>query len=374
MLNIQKYFLENNNHPLDLQEKIDYLKNTLNLNIKIQDNKILLNYRIDSPKDSPIVNECRGLILDKNTFEVICYPFNRFYNYGEGYAAKIDWESAEIFEKLDGTAIFLWWDKEFNKWQVSTRNMIYADGLVNENPLLSTKQRTFAQLFWEIFKEKFQYTDKYNKDFTYCFELCSLENKVFKEYKERDIVLLTTRNNKTLTEFEQCDSDIIARNRMLTRPKRYKLSTLTLETVIKLIKDLDFKPYDEGFVVCDKYNNRIKVKNPDYFIYSALKNNGNVEKNIVKLIVNNERDEFLSYFPEYTKTYDKLREKYFMLIKSAEILYIEVQDKASQKDFALSILFHPLSSLLFSIRAKKYSCFDDAVKDNLQLIEKVLLQ
>ncbi len=372
MLNIQKYFLENKIYQdFSFEEKIEILKKKLNLNIKVQDNKILLNYRIDSPKDSPIVDECRGIILDKNTFETICYPFNRFYNYGEIYAAKIDWENAEIFEKLDGTLINLWWDKEFNKWQVSTRNMIYGEGLINENPLLSKSKRTFSQLFWEIFEEKEIDINKFDRKNTYCFELCSLENKVIKEYKERNIYLLTIRNNINCLEYNQEIVDNWSKLNNISRPKKYKISTLTLESVKELFKELQLD--DEGFVVCDILNNRIKVKNPEYFTLSNIKNNGNVEKNIIKFIIHGERDEFLSYFPEYTETYDKLYDKFIKLSESALALYEQNKNKESQKEFALAILSHPLNSLLFSIRAKKYSCLDEAIKDNLQLIEKVLI-
>lgn len=43
----------------------------------------VLNYdQIASPKMDAIVQECRGLIIDKNT-EVVCRPFDRFFNYGK---------------------------------------------------------------------------------------------------------------------------------------------------------------------------------------------------------------------------------------------------------------------------------------------------
>ncbi len=370
MLEIQKYLGES---QISLSEKLQSLRDLLNLNIKVQDNKILLNYRIDSPKDSDIVNECRGLILDKDTFKVICFPFKRFYNYGEGYAAKIDWDSAEVYEKLDGTLCNLYWDEYNNKWQISTRNMIYAEGVINENPLLKTKERTFAQLFWEIFFEHNLKIENFSKINTYCFELCSLENKVVKEYKERYLCLLAVRRNDTedLEEWPQNVVDYICIPHSILRPKRYRISTLTLECVQELFKDL--QPDDEGFVVCDKYNNRIKVKNPEYFALSAIKNNGNIEKNIVRFVINGERSEFLSYFPEYTETYDKLFSKYEDLCASALQLFNDNIKKESQKEFALSILHHPMNSLLFQMRTKKYKNLREAIENNLQLMEKVLL-
>lgn len=372
MLEIQKFFLSNS--PNSFEDKVKNLKEILNLNIKIQDNKILLNYRIDSPKDSPIVNECRGLILDKDTFDIIYYPFNRFYNYGEGYAANIDWNTAEIFEKLDGTMCAMFWDEFNNQWKVSTRNMIYAEGVINENPILKTKDRSFSDLFWEIFYEKNLILTGFVKYLTYSFELCSLENKIVKEYKERDIYLLTIKDNKTGEEYTQKDIDWIQSKNIfgnVSRPKQYSISTLTLENVIDLFKDLQAQ--DEGFVVCDKYNNRIKVKNPKYFALSAIKNNGNIEKNIIQFIIKGERDEFLSYFPEYTEVYDRLNDKYHEIASSALRIYDLHKDKESQKEFALSIIEHPMSSLLFQLRAKRYKNLREAIENNLLLMEKILV-
>ena len=43
---------------------------------------VVLNYdQINSPKMEPIVQECRGLILDY-ALNVVCRPFDRFFNYG----------------------------------------------------------------------------------------------------------------------------------------------------------------------------------------------------------------------------------------------------------------------------------------------------
>lgn len=54
----------------------------------------------------PLVQECRGLILDANTFEVVSFPFVKFFNYGEPLAVDIDWSSAQVTQKLDGCVSF----------------------------------------------------------------------------------------------------------------------------------------------------------------------------------------------------------------------------------------------------------------------------
>jgi hypothetical protein len=44
----------------------------------------ILNYnQIKSPKKHPIVLECRGLVLEIETWKIIARSFPRFFNFGE---------------------------------------------------------------------------------------------------------------------------------------------------------------------------------------------------------------------------------------------------------------------------------------------------
>ena len=54
-------------------------------------------------KHLEIVKECRSIILNsEDNWNVVAYPFRRFYNFGESCADTIDWNTARIQEKLDG--------------------------------------------------------------------------------------------------------------------------------------------------------------------------------------------------------------------------------------------------------------------------------
>lgn len=66
-------------------------------------NLVMFKYsQVDSDMSIKLVQECRGLILDEDTKEIVSYPFNKFFNFGESNAAKIDWTSARIGQKIDG--------------------------------------------------------------------------------------------------------------------------------------------------------------------------------------------------------------------------------------------------------------------------------
>jgi hypothetical protein len=60
-------------------------------------------------KTHPIVRESRGLILDQDqNWNVVAFPFLRFFNWGEPGAAEIDWSTARVQEKLDNFVPLCW--------------------------------------------------------------------------------------------------------------------------------------------------------------------------------------------------------------------------------------------------------------------------
>lgn len=66
-------------------------------------NLLMLKYsQIDSDFNEPIVRECRGLILNEDTNEIVSFPFMKFGNWGESYCPEIDWTTARIGQKIDG--------------------------------------------------------------------------------------------------------------------------------------------------------------------------------------------------------------------------------------------------------------------------------
>lgn len=48
----------------------------------------------------PMVRECRGIVLDaKKNWEVVCFPYTKFFNYGEPLAADLDWRCVKLMEE-----------------------------------------------------------------------------------------------------------------------------------------------------------------------------------------------------------------------------------------------------------------------------------
>ena len=73
------------------------------LKIQERDNLVLLKYsQIESDFNIKICRECRGIILDKRTWEPVCFPFTKFFNMGEPYDDTVDGK-LHVYQKIDGS-------------------------------------------------------------------------------------------------------------------------------------------------------------------------------------------------------------------------------------------------------------------------------
>lgn len=310
------------------------------LTIKEEDDFILIKYnQCDSDFNEQLVRECRGIILDKN-LKPVCIPFFKFGNYGESYCPEIDWKSARVQEKVDGSLIKVWFYD--GKWRVSTNGTIDAYKSELGQSLFSLLEipfETFGQLFYRASENAGLDFERLNKNYTYMFELVSPYNKVVVPYKDITIYHIGTRNNQTI---EELDEDI-----GVQKPKHFDLHTLEdcIETASKM-------PYsEEGYVVVDKNWNRVKIKSPQYVAVHHLKNNGDLNiASLVQLIRTNEIEEFCTYFPEYKDIVMKLKNKTEEVIDRLEtnLEKLKIKNFETKKDFALEVKDLPFSAFYFA--------------------------
>lgn len=339
----------------------------LGLDCKVQDGKVLLNYSmIDSPKLHPIVRECRGLILYEDNWDVAAMGFERFFNYGEGGAPDLgnDFSKWKVLEKLDGTMILLWYDRTRDKWQCSTRGMMYADGPVGQ---LSTKK--FSDLFWEALENSApvdrswgsrqrieEGTELMNQNLTYVFELTSLENRIVTPYKETRATLLTARNNKTLKELSRLELE--HENAMLLYPIVRETKVSDFQSLLKM---QGLAPTDEGFVLVkevDGSHQRMKVKNPAYLAIAKLFGKGTTAKALLELIKTGDWPEFLTYYPEYGENIKHLQGVFQKLCDIIRRDYVDLDPLTDRKSFALAAVQRPFPGILFGMRDGKITTLE----------------
>lgn len=251
----------------------DILKDEYKIVIKEEYPLAIFNYGIDCDFADPIVQEARGIIIDLETLNVVCWPFRKFGNYNESYADKIDWNTARVQDKIDGSIIKMWWNKTEGKWQFST------NGTINAETALAN------QMTQETFLDVIKKADNYNeivlrladlsKYHTFIFELVSPETQVVVKYPVSHLYHIGTRNNLSGREI---DFDI-----GIEKPKEYCLKSLDdcLNAAYELNKSDDGQVHNvekEGFVVVDNNWNRIKIKSPDYLMLHRMSSNSNFSK------------------------------------------------------------------------------------------------
>ncbi len=329
MLEIQK-FLRNSS--------LEELYNQFHLEIKnssIYSNLYLFKYnQIKSPMGETICQEARGLILDQsNNWEIVSFPFRKFFNYGETHAAVIDWDSAQVFNKVDGSLItFYWYD---NAWQVSTSGTPDAITKVQDFPF------SFRDLVFSTMKDHgYQLPDEKFKNFCFMCELTSPFNKVVVSHKQ-NLTLLGARNLDTLQEISLNEAQ-----KMFAIPAAQQYDLSNLSDIVDSFNN--FSALDqEGYIVVDKNFNRLKIKHPDYFKYHKLKS-GMCLKSCMALIMEGEKEELIACMPEYKEMADELEAKFQKLLATLVVLWDAAAGAPTRKEFAQRVSCHPARAVLFS--------------------------
>ena len=330
---------------------IDAIVDTYKLRCKKypEHNIAVLNYhQIDSPKYDPITLECRGLVVDYKNCQVLCKPFNRFFNVNEWEDDIFDYDNIiRIEEKHDGSLVNVYYYN--NQWHVATRGNAFAEGY-------AYNIYTFRDLFhMAIGCNVNDFMKDMNPGITYSFELCSKYNRVIRPYGDPIVYLIGGHITRTNDIIHPDDLDKIARKLNVKRPESYYFES------IKRIRDhfSVLEPTEEGYVLIDKSLNRVKIKNPAYVDLHHLKNNGVLTpKRISEIVFKGETEEVLSYFPEFADDFKDYQEAYDWFKQRCMYVWNSLKDtEMSQKEFAMKVKKEPFATVLFNLR--KGLTFDD---------------
>ncbi len=228
--------------------------------------------------------------------EIVCRGFDKFFNYSELYADDIDWKTARVQEKIDGSIVKMY--RYGNIWHWATNRTIdVEDALLPPGfPVRS---------FMDIIRMTPEYetltkiADTLDGECTYIFELTSPYNRIIIPYRTPALFHIGTRNNRTGIE-SPCLLPV-------RRPKEYALRTLN--DCMKAAAELNTESGDvehEGFVVVDGRFKRVKIKSPEYvYIHRAVNNHVLTKKRVLDLLLDEDfnADAFLMKFPEYADVF-----------------------------------------------------------------------
>lgn len=377
---IQKYLRGNGENA-----SFQFFRDELHLMIKEAEDgcRVLFKYnQIESPLGNPICQEARGLILDRGCdWDVVSWPFRKFFNHGEGHAAPIDLSTAVILEKIDGTCITMYfW---LGQWRTQTLGMIDAEGCVNN----IFPPATFNELFHRTLGVDI--TLGLNPYYTYTFELATPYNRIVTRYEKERIVLLSIRDVLTLKEvpwgsnifkslYLELNVKVLLNAKVIIDlPEIYPVAVTSLKEVATMASQLP--QMSEGYVVVDNNFNRVKVKNPSYLALLHLKDSSTSSvKALVELILKNEGSEFLAYFPEFKSQYDRLSELITKIKDKLKEVWENTKEIKNQKEFALAVLATgvPFNNILFALRNGRTPSVEEGMRelDAKRVVEALKLE
>lgn len=294
--------------------------------------KVSLNYdQLSAKSGDPVAEQCRGMVVRPTEWdwaafrdsdwknacvgevELLAWPMNRFYNFGDPAGADVDWAhpSLKVYEKVDGTCIILYWDPIHGEWHAATRSVPEADLPINAGNL-EIGDTTFSQLFlkalivtreesegaalgWKrctlcgVQHDEAAHPDlpcptddrsahnwvvdgpdkvvHLSKELTYVFELVSPHNQIVVAYPEPRVYLLAARHTQTGKEIpiETLRLDHVR------RPKTWEIrDVVTLSAFVDSANPAEL----EGAVACVQVGDhfrRLKVKNKTYVLAHRAK-------------------------------------------------------------------------------------------------------
>jgi hypothetical protein len=290
---------------------------------------------------------CRGLILDAgNDFAVVAFGLPKFFNYGETYAAQIDWSTAVAVEKLDGSMVQRYWNPYTERFEYSTRFQLHAD--LAKNKVSGSSEKTWLQLIETCVNPLL--TEEQPKHETWVFEVMSPLNRIVVIHRGFRGCMIAVRDNITLQE----------KKPFLEPPFGVPFSSaVSVIGVVSGFNGLD----SEGFVVVDANFNRVKIKAPAYVNLHRLKDNINSVGAIVNLARGNDYEEVTANFPELKAPIEQAVAAINDIRETHEAAWQELKHIEDRKEFALAVMAKKLSvsAFLFQLRDLKFSSVKEAM-------------
>ena len=341
-------FIQNN--PNDWEEKLS--SDPYNLKISRDGPYVMFKYnQLSSDFSNPIVREARGIIFREDNWKCVRRAFDKFFNYGEPNAAEIDWNTAKVQTKIDGSLVSAWFDNR--KWHYSTNGTIDAYKALTGD----IKLPTFGDVLEEAFrnngsskKEIFEHCA--SKNVCYTFELVSPQTRVVIPYEKPDLYFIGCRTMKT--ERDTKDSIISS---FFKTPKEYDFHSA--QDVIDAAKELPWN--EKGYVVVDSNFNRIKIKSPAWLVAHYARSNNSISKeSLIQVILDGEQEEFLVYANDYREELELIEQEMKDFVKE-----LNSAARETKKKYAAEVLKYSKSIQPYLFSKITNQDAGDWVKENM---------
>jgi hypothetical protein len=320
-------------------EWLSILEHEFKIHIVRDGNLASLKYnQIESPMREPIVQQCRGMVVDVEARRVLAWPYNKFWNHGEELAAPIDWSTARVQEKLDGSLIILRYDGADRGWCVASSGHPTAGGSFGSDA------RTFGQAFWDLARDGALHHRAANTRVTYLFELCATPNRVVVRHERPRLVLHGARWLETGVELTR--GELLEHTAHMGCEIVREFPIRTIQDCLAAAEELD-PLQQEGFVVVDAMCNRVKIKSPRYVILHHMKGEA-TPRRAVELWQTGETGELLTHFPELVPAISPIQDRLEDIARRAADEHDEALCRSfDRKSYAAMATRYPFSAVMF---------------------------
>ncbi len=264
---------------------------------------------------------CRSFLVDSGG-NIVCFspPKSLQYQYFTQ-----DLKDSYIEEFVEGTMINMFYDKNTNDWEITTRSTLGAKCKFNMDC-----DKTFRYMFLSTMNEIGLEFEDFDKNFCYSFVLQHPDNKIVLPIKKPRIILVDIfkcNGNKVDVinrNMFHNQTHLFVKNDKIEKPALIidydKTKSLT-EILKELVYNKDYRCM--GYYV---HNNgeRTKIRNPNYEHVKHLKGNSpKIQYQYYNLRQLNKVKDFLKFFPEHKQDFAVLRSN---LHKYTQNLYKNYND------------------------------------------------
>ena len=298
-------------------------------------------------KHAAIRRECRGIIFDNETGDILRRPYHKFFNVNERPETENAhlYEGHSLLEKLDGSMIAPFFNRGvlvFGTKMGATDVAKPVEEFVNNNP-------QYIDFSCELIEN----------GFTPIFEWCSRKQRIVLDYPEDRLILTAIRN------MEQ-GSYIINLHNNYPVIVKYNIpivqsfhSHRSVSGLIEYTRDLQDT---EGFVVRFDNGHMVKLKCDWYVQIHKAKERILQDRHIAELILDQKLDDVKAHLPQEER--DRLSQFENEISRAIGITQYDInallwsinKNGISRKDFALDTSQNKL------YRSIVFACWDDPFK------------
>ena len=293
----------------------------------------------NDPVGSAVRRECRGLIFDIGTGNLISRPYHKFFNVGEKEETQLNkinlYEPHVVLEKLDGSMIRPILTPE--GFRLATKAGV-TDVAMNAEVFIADKPH------YDTFIRKC-----FQRNITPLFEWCSRKNRIVVDYPE-DQLILTGMRDKTTGCYVYYDA-MLKYATAWNIPVVKAVNGLPVQNINLFVKQVREWDDGEGIVLRFDTGHMVKVKADDYVLRHKSKDSISQEKNVLQTILEDAVDDLVPLLtPEDGERIQRFQNAFWMgldevALEMAELFVEGNKMYPEKKDFAVEFVQKKVSSL-----------------------------